>query len=755
MSTEVRLLDVCRTLNSDPATAILDEFTSIGASWLPDATGGWIIDGVATAGIIVSVNGSATTTNYSELLTGCFDDQSISTTKFREISLANPIIPTDNGEISILMDMNNATPVPAASVRMRVWFQTNSNGGFFYEIRLSINDVTVANVLRSLVVGEQWQQVRLSIDSSGLIQCYGPSPSEPIIEHRPAGYNPAGGRIGIALKSSATGKTSAASLTFKFTLAAVVGVTAADLPPRALVASANGLLFVELKNGTIKQIPSTVRTLASDRLLSSVNRLQNLYIADYGLRKYGTTGTTGTPGTSFDDAAVANWTTLGIDTDDDRLEILSGTGVTVGIYAIAAVAAGNLTLGQNAGNGGSSITYRIVRGPKVFDSSLMTLTLMPLGTIGSGSGQPPVGCTIVTAWDDRLIWTGDPLFPHVAYMSKAGDPLGYLYANSVEGEAFAYDPARVAGASQIGDAVTAVIPHSYDYCMFGGYRSMSIQRGDPTLGGALDMISRDIGIIDKKAFCYTPEQVVLGLSADGLYLFYPEPNRTPERVSRELIPAELFEINTALFDVQMAYDVGNQGADIFITPKTAGPTTHWWFDWSKKAFWPEQYFTSHEPTAVAVHAIGGAVSPAVIFGCRDGYIRRSIRTQSIDDGNGVPSFALLGPFNVGQPGLEGIVHDIWVELATQSGVVTVDILPGDSAEKARKAQSAYSFEVRGGGDDFAPALEICRVRCSAFFIRITNIGAEPWALEGLSFTREITGKRRVGTGSGQGGVAGE
>jgi len=289
-----------------------------------------------------------------------------------------------------------------------------------------------------------------------------------------------------------------------------------------------------------------------------------------------------------------------------------------------------------------------------------------------------------------------------------------------------------------------MIPHSMDQLIFAGYRSITVQRGDPTLGGPLDLITRDIGIIDKFAWCYTHDQNVLGMSPDGLYLLASSPDTAPLRVSRERLPAELIDIDTSLFDVQLAYDIEHQGVNIFVTPKDIGAATHWWFDWSKKAFWADSYQDGHEPTAVTVHTLAGQGSslPVVIMGGRDGYLRAASDNCATDDGIAMPSTALLGPFMLGSPKFDGLLHRLWMELDPLSGAVNVDILMGDTAAKARKAIAVHSFTLSQGGNTVGPLTEIVHARGGACFIRLTNVTLKAWALESAVMEREIVGERR-------------
>lgn len=743
MSNEIRLLNVCRTLQGEAATSLTDPFSSIGGSWSDAGT--WVLNGVTTTGIITSNGSQAISGGLGHLYTGRYASQSISTQKRRQVTLDAPYIPED-GEISILMDMNNTTPVPGGSVRFRVLAGVTATGAIFWDLFLYCNETIKAT--RRIYLKSSASSMALAIDATNTARCY-VNGSEAIAFLLP-GYTAAGGRVGIALVSSATTHTHTDAFTFTYTVQG--GALAVDqLPPRTLVASSNGRIYVQDKSGDMKVLgldAAVVRTLASDRLLQSVNRYQKLYIADYGLKKYGQ-GTGSNTTTSFDDGGVGDWTASvfgpnanqAIDTDDDRLEIISGTGATPGVYQINSIIAGNLTLSVSPGTTGSSLYYRILRGPKVFNSADLTLTLFPLGTIGN---QAPVGCTIVALSNDRLIWSGDSLLPHIAYLSKAGDPENYAYVSTMAavepGGAFVFNPLTTSGASSLADAVTAVIPYTHDWTVFAGYRSTTILRGDPTTNGRLDQLSPDIGIIDKFAYCFTPEQVLLGMSTNGLYLFPPIPNSAPEPLSRRRVPAELLDINTALYDVQLNFDIKNHGVNIFVSPKTAGATTHWWFDWGSRAFWKETYYPNHDPTASCVHTMDQDGTPTVLLGCRDGYIRRFVPTLGVDDDQSMPSTATLGPF--GGTSLQFMLHQILMEMASQSGLIIVDVLAGDTPEKAKNSEPVYTFSIGGGGDIFAPAPENCRIRGGAFFLRLTNQTLYAWAMESLVLNLEAVSKRR-------------
>jgi hypothetical protein len=61
--------------------------------------------------------------------------------------------------------------------------------------------------------------------------------------------------------------------------------------------------------------------------------------------------------------ATKNFTTLGVVAGRDLVYIVSGTGVTAGIYRIATVGTTTLTLTTNPGSSGSAISYRVIMIP--------------------------------------------------------------------------------------------------------------------------------------------------------------------------------------------------------------------------------------------------------------------------------------------------------------------------------------------------------------------------------------------------------
>ncbi|MBK7363158.1 MAG: hypothetical protein IPJ01_12785 [Micavibrio sp.] len=325
---------------------------------------------------------------------------------------------------------------------------------------------------------------------------------------------------------------------------------------RIALASANGLLYREDWLGSMAQVTSDL-TLASDRSVQCQQRLQKLYIADTGeWKKTDIDGSRGTGNAKFDATSVSDWTTLGIDTDDDVLVIYDSTEpakLLDGVYKISSVASGELTLTTDcATDTGGTASWYITRAPKVYDYKTNALTQW---TATVSKGFVPPTQPLICLYRDRLVLAGGSDSPHLWYMSRQGDPLDWNYG--------ATDPARaVAGLSSqagvIGEPITALCPHG-DICLVIGCKSsLWILRGDPAYGGQIDNLSHNIGIVDKFAWTYVPNVsadnsgTLIFLSLDGVYMLGAGCGASePISISREKMPEELLHVDSNLVEAQL------------------------------------------------------------------------------------------------------------------------------------------------------------------------------------------------------------
>lgn len=503
-----------------------------------------------------------------------------------------------------------------------------------------------------------------------------------------------------------------------------------------LIASSNGSLYYESRPGKLTAV-TTDLTLASDRQLMSAERAQRLYIADHGpYVASGTDGVNGTGNNKFDASGVSDWTTLGIDTDDHVLVLTSATGlITAGVYAISSVASGELTTATDCNTGSGACSWRIERCPKVYNPNANTLSKL---MADSGAGSVPVGCPLICRFRDRVVMAGGSDAPHVWYMSRQGTPTDWDYADTDSQRAVA---GTSSDAGTIGDPITALISHSDDYLIFGCTNSMWILRGDPAFGGQIGNVSRNVGVVDKLAWCYGPAGELIWLSRDGLYMLPPGGQGIPASISRDVLPRELLDIDANMYTVTLRYAYRDRGVHIFISAREAKSTTHWFFDWRTKAFLPDTYPNSYEPTTAHEFFSTSAQDGGVLLGCRDGYIRRFYVGQETDDGTTFSSYAFIGPIRLGGDGYhDGRLDEIVGTLAEDSGDVDWVVRVGETAEAAISNDAFTSGTWTTDGINYKARP---RSRGAWFTLELNNGGVQRWAIEGVQGILTTLGKQRL------------
>lgn len=530
--------------------------------------------------------------------------------------------------------------------------------------------------------------------------------------------------------------------------------TAAGTPPEAVVQATNGVLRRETVAGALATVTQTGITLASDRALLAVDRLGKLYIADHGNRfssdeseearqTDGAITSANSDRLTTDGPSIADWTDMGIEAAGDWLEIISvgeGSAANIalaeGLHRLATQSnSGYLELVTGLGIDAniSDITFRVTRGPKVYDSATNAMTIWVPTT-----GPIPLGCPIIEIFRDRAVFGGDPENPGIFFMSRSGNFDDYNYFASItDGTRAVKDLTTSSDGGQLSVPLSAIAAITEDYCIFSGEAEFFLLRGDRTLGGIMGNVSNQIGIGSRTAWCRIPDGSVVFLSRDGLYRFHPS-QPFPESLSRDKLPFDLINIvqNTDA-TVTVEYDVAFRGVLIFIAFESTGATTHYWFDWNTQSFWPAVLAnTDHDPFAITF----AAKTNNVLIGCRDGYIRHHDNAVSDDDGTTINGHVFYGPFNLGGNGTrDGAIRDMHTVLDDNSGDAVVDVLVGDDPELASKASSFKSRTVSAGRSNRLPV----RARGASGFVKISDSAGSRWAIDSLTLVTQRHGKARV------------
>lgn len=497
-----------------------------------------------------------------------------------------------------------------------------------------------------------------------------------------------------------------------------------------LVAASNGILYSNYTYVPKLEAVTSNLTIAADRQILGTERGQKLYIADYGDVK--TRQIDGViSGTSLDSASVSDWTTLGIDTDDDKVVILSATGATVaGAYDISTIASGNLTLSSSPGDG-TAATFYIQRCPKIYDPASNTLVKW---TATTGKGSVPVGYPNIITYRDRMVFAGDTAW----FMSRQGDPLDW---DTSQTDAKSAISGTVSDAGQLGGRLKALVKFNDDYILFLCDTSVWRLRGDPLYGGQLDSVSNVIGCVDKRAYCTTPEGSCYWLSYEGLYLLSSVTGSLPDNVSEGKLPSDLKNIDSKLYTVNLCYDLSDRGIHIYLTPKGTFKSKHYWFDIADKSFWPVEIPSTLQPYTTLAYTSQDVGKSCVLLGCKDGYIRNYDDAYEIDDGTEFNSHIVYGPMMNWDDYKEGRVEELSCELSRDSGEVKFELLKGNSAQNLVDNPTIFmsgTWSLFGTSNKTRP-----KMKSIYWGVKLSNNENRRWSLESIKAVTEQSGQMKV------------
>jgi hypothetical protein len=503
---------------------------------------------------------------------------------------------------------------------------------------------------------------------------------------------------------------------------------------QSIVVAAGDTLYSEKTPGQLMENAAGDALVTGDRQLHAAQYGGKLYIADHGnICVNGTDGVIDATGLELDAASVSDWTALGISEYTHVVRITGATGNVVnGIYRIDSVAAGAVTLSDNAGVGGGTCVYSIEPSLKVFDPATDDLSHM-VATVGT----VPTNCPCIARFRGRIVVAGPD---HQWYMSRQFAPTDWSYDTDFEDAQRAVS-ATNSEAGVPGEDVRAIMYYEDDYLLFGCAHSIWLLRGDPALAGAsLDPLSESCGVLSQGAWCAGPSGEIIFLSYDGLYMV----NRggsAPMRLSQTPVPVELSGIDPATTDISLIYDQQFEGLHVFLTPqRTQAAARHWWVDWATKSFCPAKLPVTMEPHVVMAHASQIPSDTGVLLGCRDSYLRRFDEGAGDDDGEIVASYAWLGPIPLAPDDFEGTLNEITGVLDEMSDAVDwtvyVALTPQDLFNQTTGHTNVWHILTHG-----AQFMELPRLAGAWAAVKISSEGQ--WALERITASVLMGGKARL------------
>ena len=427
------------------------------------------------------------------------------------------------------------------------------------------------------------------------------------------------------------------------------------------------------------------------------------------------------------------------------------TGTWAGIPAITAACQLTLTIPNVGGIGTRDYVVESITDPgdplappwnvQLVDSSNDTIcTDVPytLSWTSGFYGLPPLNCPLCCTYRGRLVLAGN----YVWYMSRVLDVSDWDYGADPQ------DPSRAVGGTStttggIPEPLTALIPHSDDYLLFGCERSLWILTADPAYGGTIHALSRDVGVLGT-GWCNLPDGSVVFLTCDGLYQVSAGGQSYPQSISRIKLPAELLDVNWSTNRVSMCYDIYARGIHLAITPAAGTAGTHFFIDWATQSFWPVTMPNGLQPTAMVRYSPNSTSATNVMLGGFDGYVRKYSATAITDDDTAINSLVTYGPFEVGGPGYYGELLQINADLDTNGQGASWGVFAGESGQDA--IQAAVTAGVASGatwkGTWTATNNHRQFPRAYGAALVIMVSGTYGWAIEGIQIETRRKGLKR-------------
>lgn len=390
--------------------------------------------------------------------------------------------------------------------------------------------------------------------------------------------------------------------------------------------------------------------------------------------------------------------------------------------SMAAVNFTGISTDANAVNQAVYIVDGITQYPVVFNTSTHAITtIVPK----SSTNPSPTYCSLACNWRGRLVLAGDPSAPQNFYMSRAGDPSDWDYSQ--------VDPAAaVAGnlsqAGKIGEPITALIPYTDDYMLIGCAHSLWMLEGDPADGGSIVMVSNQMGIVGKDAWCVSPDGTLYFVASGGLYSVKPiwEFYQPPQLLSANTLNQFFQSIPWNLTITSMVWDADLHYLYCFFTPVSGQAGIHIVFDSrTEGGLWKIQFTATNGPFSSCLYLSDNAPgNRAILLGGWDGYIRQTDTTALDDDGQLIACSVTLGPWH---PSPE----------ASLLSATTIDLGElGPGAASSTWGATAYlasgpdAFSVTEGGAHSSTAIAITldrrqktfrqRLRGGWFSLRLAN-----------------------------------
>lgn len=234
-------------------------------------------------------------------------------------------------------------------------------------------------------------------------------------------------------------------------------------------------------------------------------------------------------------------------------------------------------------------------------------------------GSLPDFASLICLYRGRVVLSGNKEYPYQWYMSRQNHPFDFNYASNDAQTAVA---GNNADAGELGDIITALIPHKDDYLVFGCGSQIWFMAGDPAAGGSLNELDLTTGIYGAQSWCFDNAGNLYFWGTNGIYrTAIPG---TPENISRVHLPNLVKDeaVDSSTHRITMAYDPRRSGILITITKFSDNSHSNYFFDLATQGFFPESSATTDCAIYSQLFYQGDAPDyRRLLVGCSDGYVR--------------------------------------------------------------------------------------------------------------------------------------
>lgn len=377
-------------------------------------------------------------------------------------------------------------------------------------------------------------------------------------------------------------------------------------------------------------------------------------------------------------------------------------------------------------------------------------------TIADEFGSMPSRATIGDRWRGRAGLTGNSIDPHQWYLSRQLNPYDMMYGEDDEQAAVAGTDAK---AGKVGDIVTAAIPYSDDYKIYGSIGDLWLLRGDPAAGGTLDKLIEGIGVVSQQAWCFDDAGNLYILDLKGMYKI-TRGLTVIEPMTSDKIPnfTKDLALNPETQRIVLSFDPDKQCIIISVTTIETGANSNYVYDLQSEGFFPCNDYPTQD--AIMCSHYYDADDPELrrlLFGCYDGHLRiRDPAAKSDDIGSmlspatvAIESYVLLGPVMIGKNhNFKGRMNSLTVVTAggkaggtvPDSDDIAYAVFVGDDAETVMEKADADS-PIFGGIIPAPGRAKRIRRKAKGVFMAIRLGNVATYVVTG-SLTPDATGNYR-------------